>query len=334
MSSYARRAAQSGLWFAGTKFSIQILSWATTIIVARTLIPEDYGLSAMASFFTGYLEIFSELGLGAAIVQRREVSPQELSSTFWLSLMIGSVLSFAAFCLAYPTAWIFHEPRVIPVTQVISILFVISSLSIVPYSVLSRNIRFKEIGLTQFAAVGIASVSMIPMARADFGVWTLVCGVIIQRTTSTLFLYYFSGWRPLKHFRLSEARPLIMYGVNVAGSRSLFYLFQKADKFIVGKFYQASSLGYYSFAQQLAATPTEKIVSVINQVSFPVFSRYQDDQEQIRELYLRTMHTSRSSSRRRSSAGRSSAGRSSSDCSAPSGSPSCSCSGCSVSPNS
>lgn len=287
MASFARKAARSGLWFAGFKFSTQLFSWVVTIAVARILVPADYGLMAMASILTGYLEIFSELGLGAAIIQKREISKEEVSSVFWFSVTIGAILAVVTYFLSYPTAWMFREPRVIPITRLISVIFIISAAMIVPYSLLTREVRFKEIGAIQFTAVGISSVSMLFMAREGFGVWTLIFGVIIQRLINAILTFRVAKWRPSWHYSFSDAKPFLRFGINVAGSRSLFYIFQKTDKFIVGRLFDAASLGLYSFALQLAASPTEKIVSIVNQVAFPVLSRCQDDPGRMRDIYTK-----------------------------------------------
>src|SRR4030067_2603739 len=286
--SFARKAAKSGLWFAGFRFITQLFSWIVTIAIARILVPEDYGLMAMASILTGYVEIFSELGLGAAIIQKKEITQEELSSVFWLSMIIGAILSMVSFGLAHPTAWIFNEPRIIPITQLISVLFIIGAIMIVPYNILSREVSFKEIGMIQLSAVVVASLSMLIMAKAGYGVWTLINGVIIQRCVTVMLTFLATKWYPRLHFHFNEAKPLLKFGINIAGSRSLFYLFQKSDKLIVGKMFNAQSLGYYSFAMQLASIPTDKIVSIVNQVSFPVFSRYQDDSARIQEMYLKS----------------------------------------------
>lgn len=287
MSTIVKIAAKEGFWLAGFKFISQLFSWTITVIVARILAPEDYGLMAMASILTGYVEIFSELGLGAAIIQRKEVSREELSSNFWFCVVTGIVFSVIAFCLAYPTAWIFHEQRIIPITQLISVLFLIGALMIVPYNILNREVQFKMIGIIQLTAVIISSASMLFMAKRGLGVWTLIWGTIIFRSTNVILVFLFSRWWPQFHFRINEVRPFLRLGVNVAGSNSLIYVFQKADKFIVGTMFNAQLLGYYSFASHLASIPTDKISSIINQVSLPVFSRYQDDLIRLEDIFLK-----------------------------------------------
>jgi len=285
--SIVRKAAKSGLWFAGFKLVTQVFSWTVTIAVARFLSPEDYGLMSMASILTGYVGIFSELGLGAAIVQKENITQRELSSNFWFSILVGLLFAIVGFSLAYPTVVIFNEPRLIHVTQTISIMFIIGSLMVVPFNLLMRDLRFKAIGVIQLIAVAVSSLCMLWMAYKGFGVWTLIGGTILLRLITVILVYLVSGWRPSFHFQWHEVRPLLRFGLNVAGARSLFYIFQKIDVFVVGKILGTGQLGYYTFAMQLASMPTDKIVAVVNQVSFPVFSRFQNDIQKIQSLYFR-----------------------------------------------
>jgi O-antigen/teichoic acid export membrane protein len=285
--SIARKAVKSGTWFAAFRFITQAFSWIVTLVVARILSPNDYGLMAIASILTGYVEVFSELGLGAAIIQRNNVTQKELSSNFWFSLALGGLFAMISFILSYPTSWIFREPRVLPITQLISVLFLIGAFMIVPYNILEREVRFKAIGLINFLAVTVSSSAMLLMAYKGFGVWTLINGTIIYRTVTVILVFIISKWKPSVHFQWTEVRSYLSFGLNVAGSRSLFYLFQKIDKFIVGQLLGTQSLGYYSFALHLASIPTSRIVSLVNQVLFPVFSRIQDDHHKSQDLYLR-----------------------------------------------
>lgn len=244
---------------------------------------------AMASILTGYVELFSEMGLGSAIIQKKEITQEELSSTFWFNIGVGVIFAILCFGLAYPTAWIFDEYRIVPITEMISFLFIIGSLMIVPYTVLAREARFKEIGIINLVAVIISSLSMLFMASRGFGVWTLIYGTIILRLITVMLTFLLSKWRPLLHFRLDEVKGLLKFGLHIAGSRSLSYVLQKSDKFIAGKFFNAQSLGYYSFAVQLASIPTDKIVSTVQQVSFTVFSKYQGELEKCQDMYLKSV---------------------------------------------
>jgi O-antigen/teichoic acid export membrane protein len=278
--------ARSGLWFGGFKLAIQAFSWIITIVVARILVPEDYGLMALATIVIGYVEFFSELGLGSAIVQRTTVTRLELSSNFWFSVALGAGISVVGFVLAYATAWIFDEPRVVPITQLMATLFLLGGMMIVPFNLLVRECRFKEIGALQLIAALISSGSTLLMALAGYGVWALVWGTVILRSVTVCLVFHATKWSPDFHFSFREVRSYLRFGLNIAGTNFLYYSLRTVDKWIVGRMLGVESLGYYTLAMELAAIPSDKVVTIIKQVAFPVFSRLEGHTAEPGNLYL------------------------------------------------
>jgi len=281
-----RKLIEETTWLALFKFLSQVLSWCVTILVARILVPEDYGLMEMATVITGYAVIFSELGLGAAIIQKPRQTKEELSSVFWFAFGFSLLLAMGAVAVAYPTAAMFNEPRVIPITQSTSILFATSGMQIVPLSLLKKELEFKTIGKIEMLGVAVSSLCMYLIAKMGGGVWTLIGGHIIRNVTKLILVYLETRWRPSLHFRREELRGYVGFGITVALGQSLFYVYDKSDRFFAARAWPAQTLGYYSFALELAKIPTEKIVVLINQVSFPALSKLQDQKEKFRELYL------------------------------------------------
>ena len=284
--SIIHKAFKGASWLALFRVISQSFSWAATIIIARILVPEDYGLMAMATILTGYAVIFSELGLGAAIIQRERVTDEELSSLFWFVVCWGFVLGLSCIILAYPTVAIFNEVRIFRVTQVASLLYIIGSLLIVPRNILDRELRFKSIGFIDAAAIIISCTLMIVIAKLGGGVWTLIGGLIIKGFISVILIFSIVSWKPTFHFSFFEIKPFLKFGLNLAGAGTLRYIYMNSDRFFAGRRLGSTILGYYSFALQLSSIPTEKIISFINRVSFPVFSRYQKQNEQFNNFFL------------------------------------------------
>jgi O-antigen/teichoic acid export membrane protein len=215
------------------------------------------------------------------------VTQEELSSNFWICLITGAVFAMMGFILAYPTAWIFNDSRVIPITQCISIQFVIGSLGIVPYGILNREMKFKKIGMIQLISIIVASLLMLFMAEAGLGVWTLVWGNMIARVLDTVVVLWTTGWRPTRHFKFQEVYSFLKFGVSTTGAGSTFYIFHSAINLIIGKMLGVQALGYYSFAMDLAKIPNDRIMPIIKQISFPVLSQYQDDMTKGQNIYLK-----------------------------------------------
>ena len=287
--SLAKKAIKNGSWFAFFKSISQVISWVVTIIVARILSPSDYALSAMATLVTGYAEIFSEMGIGASIIQKKKLSSNDLSSIFWFSFCVSILFAAACFPVAYLTAEIFNEPQVVPLVQAVSILFIFTGLAVVPLSLLKRDLDYKTIGLIEMQSTIIACLGMLLIAYGDGGVWTLIGGRIIRGFVRLLLVYRATKWRPTIHFNFEEAKIYLRFGVVVALSSSVFYVFEISDRFFAGRAWELEMLGYYLFAMQLAKMATDKIVSTINHVTYSLFSRYQDDKEKFNEYYLSTV---------------------------------------------
>jgi O-antigen/teichoic acid export membrane protein len=251
-------------------------------------VPDDYGLMAMSTIFTGYVEVFSELGLGAAIIQRESVTKSQLSSIFWFSMGFNLILALTCLPIAYFTADILNEPRVIPLTQTVSVLFILTGLQVVPLNLLKKELDFKSVGLIEMTVTLISCVGMVLMAIVGFGVWTLLGGRIVRAFSKLLFLYFKIKWIPFLHCNFREIKSLIKFGFIVATSRTIFYMWEKSDRFFAGRIWPAHVLGYYSLALQLAQIPTEKIITLINQVSFSALSKFQNDDRAFKNFYLNT----------------------------------------------
>jgi len=241
---------------------------------------------SMATIITGYALIFSELGLGAALIQKKGISENELSSIFWFGMMVSLVLAASCYPIAYLTSRIFSEPRIIPLTKTVSFVFILGGLKIVPGNLLRRDFRFRELGFIEMTSTLISCLGMLSLALLGAGVWTLILGSILLGFVRMVSIYHRVRWRPTWHFNWSEAISFLRFGVYMATAGSLFYVWTKSDSFFAGRAWTARVLGYYALANQLAQIPTDKIVTLINQVSFSAFSRLQGDAKAFNRLYL------------------------------------------------
>jgi teichuronic acid exporter len=284
-----QKALQGGMWLAGFTTVSQAISWIATIGIANLLSPEDYGLMTMASFLTAYIEYLSEMGIGASVIQKNDINKRELSSLFWLSLFSGVMFSFVALCVVYPTAMIFHDKRIIPITALIAPIFLVGSISSIPNALLRRDLQFKYIGLSNMAAAVVSCLCQIYFASKGFGVFSLIWGTIILRTTKTIFICFTAKWVPLFHFSFAEVKPFLRFGINMAGGAFFTKVFETLDSFVVGNRFNAMLLGNYNFSASLASMPTDKIWPVFQQTLFPLLSRLQHDSKDRNKTLLNTM---------------------------------------------
>lgn len=273
-------------WLALFRLLSQIFSWAVTVYIARILAPDDYGLMVMATIITGYAEIFNELGFGAAIIQKEKIITSELSSVFWFSLGVSCVVGLSCFPLSFLTAYILNEPKVIPLTQTVSVIFILSGLQIIPLNLIKKELNFKFLGFMAMVSTLFACLGMIVIAQNGGGVWTLLGGRLIGSFIITGCVYGKTRFYPDMHFNYQELKPYLKFGLTKAFSGSVFYFWTKSDQFLAGRAWNIGLLGYYSLALQLSKIPTEKIVSLINQVAFSAFSKLQKDKKEFNKFYL------------------------------------------------
>lgn len=277
-----RNQALSGFrWTASARLISQLITWSITLIVIRILAPADYGLLAMATVFVSLLAMFSELGLGAALVQRKELDEQLVRRVFAVVLLVHFVLA-ALLILAAPLIGAFyHEPRVIPVLRVLACQFILAAFAVVPDALLQRRMEFRNRSLLELGCAVLTSISTLAMAMAGAGVWALVAGSLLGQLSKTLGLNLLSPCFKRPDFTLSGMRPLLRFGGQITLSQLLWMGFTQADILICAKVLGNEVLGFYTVAMHLASLPNQRISSLVNQVAFPAFSSMQHDRQRV-----------------------------------------------------
>jgi len=280
MSFRARILAGLG-WTAATRFLGQLVSWAVTIVVMRILSPTDYGLLAMATVLIGFLNLFSELGLGWAIVSAREVDLPTLRKVYGLTLIAHSVLFAFVFLTAPLVAAFFGEDRLTLIIRVIGIQFLLVAPGVIPSAMLQRELDFKWLSITSLATTLVGAFATLGLALTGYGVWSLVVGSLVSVVLGTIGINVLYPFLHLPIFAFKGLGKLFAFGGNVAFSRVILYFYIQADTVIGGRFLGKEQIGYYSVAMQLASLPMQRVSAILNQVIFPAFARIQDEPERV-----------------------------------------------------
>ncbi len=276
-------------WSGVSQVVSQGLQFLVKILLARLLFPEDFGLLGMALVFTMFIETVNDIGLSAAIIQKKEITEKHLSTAFWVGLMLGGGL-FALAVLASPfIAGFFGEPLLRSIVVVLSLSFIFGSFGIVHRTMLMKRIDFRKIAITEIWTAGIAGIVSLVLAILGYGVWSLVLGSVMASLGSSALLWVLCPWRPSRILDRESFLDLFGYGKNAMGSQILGYIDTNIDYLLIAKFLDATSLGLYTLAFQMAVFPFRRISRIIGRVTFPAFSAIQDDNEQIRLGYLKTV---------------------------------------------
>ena len=263
------------------------MAFITSIVLARLLLPSDFGLMAMVWVAIGFAEVLADLGVASAVVQRKEVTTSLLSSLFWFNVLFG-FFSMAAIFLAAPyIAEFYREPRVTPLMQWLSLGFLVNGLSGMQKAIMQRELAFKRSAKIEIAATLISVVVGIGAAWLGHGVWSLVEQSLSFTITGCILVWLANTWRPGMVFNLEEVRSVMNYSMNLTGSGIFTFFTRNADNILIGRYLGAQDLGFYDLAYRLLLYPLQAISSVVGRVFFPIYAQIQDDDEKFRNAYLK-----------------------------------------------
>jgi O-antigen/teichoic acid export membrane protein len=266
-----------------------LISVCGTIVLARLLTPEDYGLIGMVAVFTGFVAVFKDLGLSAATVQRAEISHSQVTNLFWVNLTVGVVLALVIAAVAPALARFYGDTRLTAITDVSAIGFLLGGLTIQHEALLRRQMRFTSLAVVEIAAM-LASVS-IAVSLAWYGAqyWSLVFSQLAFAAATAACVWMLSGWRPGLPTRRSGVRSMLLFGGNLTGFNLINYWARNLDNVLIGRFWGALQLGLYSRAYQLLLLPIDQITAPITAVAVPALSRLADSPERYRRAYVRIL---------------------------------------------
>jgi O-antigen/teichoic acid export membrane protein len=273
-------------WTGSAKLVAQAVSWAATLILGRLLQPSDYGLVAMAGAITGVIQILSELGISQTVVTLRELSDDAVEQLNGLAVAIGFAACAFAMAVARPVAWFFDSERLVAVTATLSLGFVITSLKIVPAALLRRELAFRRLAVVDASGSAVLSLTMILLALAGFGVWTLVFGTLASQAFSTFVIL---RTRPVA-FRVPRRKDLrgaLTFTRHQLTGNLLWHTYTSADFLVAGKTLGERVAGIYYFAWALSKTIPEKVTGLIVNVAPSYFSAVQEDLPELRRYFLR-----------------------------------------------
>lgn len=277
-----------GVGWSGTSQIVRLLlQLGITALLARLLTPNDFGLLAMVVVFTNFVMIFRDFGLTAALIQRKEIIEEHLSSCFWINILVGFLLTLVFVVLAPLISHFYSEVRLNRIIMILASTFFISSFGIVQESLFTKEMNFKSLAIVEILATAISGTTAIVLAFSGFGVWSLVWQQIISSFVMVFLLWIFSDWKPKFMFRWYRVRELLGFGLNLTGFNFVNYFNRNLDNLLIGRFLGSAPLGFYNLAYQLLLFPLSNISSIIGRVMFPSLSMIQDDKNNVCYAYIK-----------------------------------------------
>lgn len=283
----------SGLiWSFIESFSTQGITFIVGVILARLLTPQEFGLVGMITIFIAITSSLINGGFGTALIQKKNCNEKDFSTAFYFNVLMGIFFFLILFLSASAISHFFNEPQLIRLIQVLGIVIIIDAFSIVQRSILAKRIDFKLQTKISIIASIFSGIIGLTMAFNGFGVWSLVAKQISQQAINTILLWIWNKWRPLIVFSMDSFRQLFSFGYKLLISNLIDSIFRNLYYLVIGKYFSAQELGFYTRADQFQALPSSNIQWIIGRVSFPIFSSIQDDIPRLREAYRKLIQSS------------------------------------------
>jgi len=252
-------------------------------------VPEDFGVVAIGLLVINSFGLLKEMGMGAALVQRKEKLEEASSTAFFIILFTSIILYFISFLSAGLMAIFFNSPPVKPILRTLSLSFLISSFGIVPTSLLSRDLMFKKRFVPEVVSIVLFGTVSIWMAYTGFGVWSLAVGYLISVLTDSALSWIVLKWKFTFVFDREIAKEIFVYGSHILATNILAYFMLQGANAVIGRISGMKMLGYYSMAFTIASLPFLGITSVIARVAFPTFARIQENRKNLSRAFKKIL---------------------------------------------
>lgn len=286
MSDLEKKAVRSiavTLSAQAAKFAIGLV---VTVILARLLTPEEYGLVAMVTVFTGFLAIFRDGGLSIVTVQRANITEAQISTLYWINVALGMAMAVIVVLMSPLVGWFYNDESLVWITVALAVPFILTGVSAQHQALMQREMRFKAIAFIEIASLIISASAGVFAAAFGWGYWALVTMSIISVVVNTVLLYCFCSWRPGRPSRGIGVRSMLKFGGELTAVKLFDGIASSLDSLLIGRVFSAEMVGYYTRAQNLMLLPLSQVMPPLLSVALPVMSRLAKNSENLKRLFL------------------------------------------------
>lgn len=287
-----RIVLSSLIWKFLERGGTQGIQFVVQIVLARLLLPEEYGMIALVTVFITLANVFVHSGFNTALIQKKDADEVDFSSVFYLSLLIAMLLYSALFILASFIADFYHEPQLVSVLRVLSVTLIFGSFNSIQNAYLIRKMMFKKLFFRSLGAVAVSGTVGILAAYAGWGVWALVAQQLTNQLSITIILWFTVKWSPAPVFSLKRVKSLFSYGSKLLVSSLLHHLYMDLRSLIIGKIYSPAMLGFYHQGSKFPKLIISNIDGSIHSVMLPALSSHQDNIKKVKDMTRRAIVTS------------------------------------------
>ena len=280
--SLKRKTLSALIWKFSERVMAQLVGFVVSVVLARILLPEEYGIVAIVAIFISLADVLVTHGLGSTLIQKKESDALDFDTILYSGLILSGILYILLFFAAPLIAVIYKNEQLIPVLRVMGLRIPIAAVNSVQHAYVSKGLEFRKFFFSTLGGTLVSGVVGIVMAYRGFGVWALVAQYMTNTCIDTLVLFFTVGWRPGWQFSYDRFKSLFSFGKNMMISGFVGVLFNQLSGLIVGAKYNAEDLAYYNKGEKYPALVTSNIEQSIDSVLFPVLSQKQDDNEAVK----------------------------------------------------
>lgn len=283
------RTVRGGAITSAAQILKSILQISSTLILARLLTPEDFGLVAMVTAVTGFLAMFKDMGLGMVTIQREDITHRQVSALFWINAALGLVITIVVILLSWGLVWFYDQPEVMGIAIGLSVAFMIKGLLVQHEAILRRRMRYRALAVVEVTALAMGLAVAVVLAWWGFAYWALVANTVVYAAAHFIGLWITCRWRPATPGGAEELWELIVFGANLTGFSFVNYFARNLDDVLIGRFHGAGELGLYQKAYEILMVPIKQINTPASRVAIPALSRMADQPDRYRRAYKRIL---------------------------------------------
>ena len=280
------------IWRFAERCGAQLVSFLVSVLLARILVPKDYGTIALVTIFTAILQVFVDSGLSTALVQKKDADDLDFSSVFYFNFAVCLILYAGMYIAAPYIAAFYNDPSLTSVIRVIGLTIIVSGVKGIQQAYVSRNMLFKRFFFSTIGGTIFSAFLGISLAYAGFGVWALVAQQLSNTAIDTIILWLTVKWRPKRMFSWYRLKNLLSFGCKLLASSLLDTCYNNLRNLIIGKMYSASDLAFYNQGDKFPKVIVTNINTSIDSVLLPTMSNSQDNKERVKQMTRRAIKTS------------------------------------------
>lgn len=288
-TSLKKKTISGMLWSFTDLMANQGIQFIIQVILARLLLPEHFGLIGMILVFIAVSNVIIDSGFTTALIREKNPSNEDYSTIFFSNLLIALIVYGALYMSANAISSFINEPKLTLILRVLSLGIIINSFGIIQRTILTRKVNFKTQTKINIIAGFISGAIAISLALEGYGVWSLVIKALSMQLIQTILLWILNKWIPTFVFNINSLKRLFGFSWKVLISNLIGTLYNNLYYIVIGKFFSASQLGYYTNAVRLRDIPSVTVTSAVQRVSYPVLSKVQEDNEILKNTFRKVI---------------------------------------------